>query len=39
MKILFVFTGGTIGSTQNGDEISSDTEKAYKIIDTYRKKS
>ncbi len=35
MKLLFVFTGGTIGSTQNGDVISSDAEKSYKIIDAY----
>lgn len=38
MRLLFVFTGGTIGSTQNGDVISADAEKAYKIIDAYKGK-
>lgn len=36
MKLLFVFTGGTIGSTQSGNVISADFAKPYKIIDTYR---
>ncbi len=37
MKILFIFTGGTIGSTlQQGNVIATDTEKSYKIIDAYR---
>lgn len=36
MKILFVFTGGTIGSTLGeGNIISPDAAKSYKIIDTY----
>ena len=35
MKLLFVFTGGTIGSTMLGDIISADLEKSYKIIDAY----
>ena len=38
MKLLFVFTGGTIGSTQNGNVISTDAEKSYKIIDAYQRK-
>ncbi len=37
MKLLFIFTGGTIGSTRNGDVISADANKSYKIIDAYRK--
>lgn len=36
MKILFVFTGGTIGSTLTGDVIGTEQGKAYKIIDAYR---
>ena len=36
MKILFVFTGGTIGSTLGlGNVISPDPQKSYKIIDAY----
>lgn len=35
MKILFVFTGGTIGSTRTGHTISTDSSKPYKIIDKY----
>lgn len=38
MKLLFVFTGGTIGSTQSGDVISADNEKSYKIINAYAQK-
>lgn len=38
MKLLFIFTGGTIGSTQNGDVISTDAAKSYRIIDAYREK-
>ena len=39
MKILFVFTGGTIGSTLGADNIiSPDAAKSYKIIETYSKK-
>lgn len=37
MKLLFIFTGGTIGSTQSGDFISVDKNKSYLIIETYRK--
>lgn len=36
MKILFVFTGGTIGSTLGlGNVISPDPQKSYKIIEAY----
>ena len=36
MKILFVFTGGTIGSTLGeGNIISPDAAKSYKIIEAY----
>ena len=38
MKILFVFTGGTIGSTQIGEVISTDRGKPYAIISAYAKK-
>ncbi len=38
MKILFVFTGGTIGSTQIGEVISTDRGKPYAIISAYTKK-
>ena len=38
MKILFIFTGGTIGSTLHGDVISPDSEKSYKIIEEYRRR-
>ena len=39
MNILFVFTGGTIGSTLNRNNIiAADTQKSYAIIDTYSKK-
>ena len=38
MKILFVFTGGTIGSTQSGNVIFADGSKSYKIIDAYKKR-
>ena len=37
MKLLFIFTGGTIGSTQSGDFISVDKNKSYLIIESYRK--
>ena len=36
MRILFVFTGGTIGSTLDGNVISTDESKAYRIIEAYR---
>ena len=38
MKLLFVFTGGTIGSTRHGDVISTDKSKSYKIIEEYEKR-
>lgn len=39
MKILFVFTGGTIGSTLKRDNvIATDSRKSYKIIKAYSKK-
>ena len=38
LKLLFIFTGGTIGSTVSGDYISTDESKPYKIIEAYRKK-
>ena len=38
MKILFIFTGGTIGSTLNGDYITTEQSKAYGIISAYQKK-
>lgn len=37
MKLLFIFTGGTIGSTQSGDFISVDENKSYLIIEAYSK--
>ena len=36
MKLLFIFTGGTIGSTVNGDIISTDNKKPYLILEKYR---
>ena len=36
MRILFIFTGGTIGSTLIGDVISVDCAKSYRIIEAYR---
>ena len=38
MKILFVFTGGTIGSAYNGDIISLNAKIPYALIDEYSKK-
>ena len=38
MRILFVFTGGTIGSTLSGDIISTDEGKSYRIIEAYRER-
>lgn len=35
MKLLFVFTGGTIGSTVSGDVISVDESKPYIILKKY----
>ena len=36
MKILFVFTGGTIGSTVQGDFIGTDHKKPYLLLESYR---
>ena len=36
MRILFIFTGGTIGSTLSGGTIGTDRDKSYKIIEAYR---
>lgn len=38
MKLLFIFTGGTIGSTFDGEYISTDRNKPKKIIELYREK-
>ena len=38
MKLLFIFTGGTIGSTLHGDVISPDGTKSRKILEAYREK-
>ena len=38
MRLLFIFTGGTIGSTVSGDYISTDKNKPYKLIEAYRKR-
>lgn len=35
MKILVIFTGGTIGSTIEGEYISTDCNKPYVILDKY----
>lgn len=36
MRILFVFTGGTIGSTLQGDLIQTDAGKPYALLKAYR---
>ena len=36
MKILFIFTGGTIGSTLHGNVISPDENKPRKLIEEYK---
>ena len=35
MKILVIFTGGTIGSTVSGEYISTDSKKPYVILEKY----
>ena len=35
MKLLFIFTGGTIGSTLSGDVMYADREKSYKLLHAY----
>lgn len=37
MKILVIFTGGTIGSTVSGEYISTDGNKPYIILEKYNK--
>ncbi len=37
-KLLFVFTGGTIGSTISGEYISTDKNKSYVLIEEYKKR-
>lgn len=37
MKILIIFTGGTIGSTFNGNYISADKETPYRLLSEYEK--
>lgn len=39
MKILLIFTGGTIGSTESGGFISPDGEKVYKLVNMYKKRA
>lgn len=39
MKILVIFTGGTIGSTLSGEFISPDADKPYRLIELYKKKT
>ncbi len=38
MNILFIFTGGTIGSTVVGDVIDTDTKKPYRLLREYRRR-
>ena len=38
MKILFVFLGGTIGSTLSGEYISPDSKKSRALIEAYSNK-
>lgn len=38
MKILVIFTGGTIGSTVTGNCISVDSKKPYRLIEVYKNK-
>jgi L-asparaginase len=38
MKILFIFTGGTIGSTLSDGFIGTESGKAYKIIEAYKER-
>lgn len=39
MKILLVFTGGTIGSTESGGFVSPDNEKPYKLVNMYKERA
>lgn len=36
MKLLFVFTGGTIGSSISGDYISTDKNKPHLLLESYK---
>lgn len=38
MNLLFIFTGGTIGSTVSGDYITTDENKPYELLEAYRNK-
>ena len=38
MKLIFVFTGGTIGSAVSGDYITTDDNMPYELLEAYRKK-
>ncbi|MBR1598194.1 MAG: asparaginase [Lachnospiraceae bacterium] len=38
MNLLFIFTGGTIGSTLSGDYITTDENKPYELLEAYRNK-
>ncbi len=39
MKILVIFTGGTIGSTESGSYVSPDSTKLYKLLSLYKKRA
>lgn len=39
MKILVIFTGGTIGSTLSGEFISPDADKPYRLIELFKEKT
>ena len=39
MVILLVFTGGTIGSTENSGFVSPDKEKPYKLLNLYKERA
>lgn len=38
MNLLFIFTGGTIGSAVSGDYITTDDNMPYELLEAYRKK-
>lgn len=38
MKLLFIFTGGTIGSTLQDGYISTDSNKPYRLIEEYKRR-
>lgn len=39
MKILVIFTGGTIGSTESDGYVSPDNTKPYKLLSLYKKRA